>query len=84
MATLSWYYWLTFDGLSAAEQVSVPTLMVHGDACVLPDNAKSVYGRLNGPKKLVWAQGGQTDFYDQPTQVALAVDAADAFLKGMD
>jgi hypothetical protein len=82
MAALSWSYWLTFDGLSAADQVAVPTLMVHSDACALPDNARSVYERLNGPKKLVWADGGQTDFYDQPAQVALAIDAADAFLKG--
>jgi fermentation-respiration switch protein FrsA (DUF1100 family) len=82
MAALSWNYWLTFDGLSAADQVSVPTLMVHGDGCALPDNARSVYERLNGPKTLVWAEGGQTHFYDQPAQVALAIDAADAFLKG--
>jgi uncharacterized protein len=82
MSTLSWYYWLTFDGLSAADQVSVPTLMVHGDGCVFPGNARSVYERLTGPKQMVWAEGGQTDFYDQPAQVAQAVEAADAFLKG--
>jgi uncharacterized protein len=82
MAMLSWYYWLTFDGLGAADRVSVPTLMVHGDGCGLPDNARSVYDRLGGPKKLVWADGGQTDFYDQPARVALAIEAADAFLKG--
>jgi fermentation-respiration switch protein FrsA (DUF1100 family) len=82
MTTLSWFYWLAFDGLSAADRITVPVLMVHGDGCVLPENARSVYDRLRGPRKLVWAEGNQTDFYDQPTQVALAIDAADAFLKG--
>jgi hypothetical protein len=32
---------------------------------------------LAGPSELLWAQGGQIDFYDQPDQVSLAVDAAD-------
>ncbi len=31
---------------------------------------------------LVWGEGTQTDFYDQPAQVDFAVDAADAFMKG--
>jgi uncharacterized protein len=77
MAEFSWIYWLTFDGLAAASRVSVPTLLVHGDDCVLPDNARSVHDRLAGPKELVWTAGGQIDFYDQPEQVALAVEAAD-------
>jgi hypothetical protein len=77
MAEFSWLYWLTFDGLSAAPRVSVPTLLVHSDDCVLPGNVKTVRDRLAGPSELVWAHGGQTDFYDQPDQVSLAVDAAD-------
>jgi fermentation-respiration switch protein FrsA (DUF1100 family) len=83
MATMSWWYWLTFDGLRAADRVSTPTLLVHGDGCVLPENARSVHSRLRGPKHLVWVEGGQTDFYDQPAQVELAVNAADVFLKGV-
>ena len=31
MATMSWYYWLLFDGISAADHVQVPTLLVHSD-----------------------------------------------------
>jgi fermentation-respiration switch protein FrsA (DUF1100 family) len=82
MATMSWFYWLSFNGLSAAARTSVPALFVHGDGCVLPDNARAVHAHLRGPKRLVWADGGQTDFYDQPSQLAVAVDAADAFLSG--
>jgi uncharacterized protein len=77
MAEFSWLYWLTFDGLSAAPGVSVPALFVHSDDCVLPGNVKAVRDRLTGPSELVWARGSQTDFYDQPDQVSLAVDAAD-------
>jgi fermentation-respiration switch protein FrsA (DUF1100 family) len=77
MAELSWLYWLTFDGLSAAPRVSVPALFVHGDGCVLPGNVKALRDRLAGPAELVWTEGSQTDFYDQPEQVSVAVDAAD-------
>ena len=77
MAEFSWLYWLGFDGLAAAPRVSTPTLLVHGDGCVLPGNAKIVRDRLAGPANMVWADGSQTDFYDQPAQVSLALDAAD-------
>ncbi|MGH9203275.1 MAG: alpha/beta hydrolase, partial [Vicinamibacterales bacterium] len=69
MAEMSWAYWLTFDGLRAAREVSVPTVMLHGDGCVLPDNAKQVYNALRGPKQLEWTEGSQIDFYDEPAHV---------------
>jgi uncharacterized protein len=81
MATLSWAPWLLFDGLSAADRVDAPALFVHGDGCVFPDQVRLVHSRLRGRKQLVWAAGTQTDFYDQPEQVEIAVNAADNFLK---
>jgi uncharacterized protein len=81
MAELSWAYWLTFDGLSAARRVEVPSLFVHGDGCVLPENLRAVAGTVAGPAETVWAEGTQVDFYDQEPQVALAVDAADAHFR---
>jgi dienelactone hydrolase len=81
MAELSWAYWLTFDGLSAAPQVHVPSLFVHGEGCVLPDNLRAVAGRIAGPSETVWTDGTQTDFYDQDRQVTLAVDAVDAHFR---
>lgn len=78
MAEMSWAYWLTFDGLRSA---SVPTLMVHGDGCMLPDNARAVHAALAGPKQLEWAQGSQIDFYDQPAQVNSAVALIDEHFK---
>jgi hypothetical protein len=51
-------------------------LFVHGDACVLPQNAKTVFERLRGEKELVWTDGTQTDFYDQEPFVEKAIAAA--------
>ena len=75
MAELSWLYWLTFDGLSAASTVTTPTLLVHGEDCVLPDNARAVHSRLKGEKELVWTEGGQVDFYDRPELVEKAISS---------
>jgi uncharacterized protein len=76
MAEMSWTHWLLFDGLQAAPNVKAPTLMVHSDDCVLPDNARRVYQALGGRKRLHWSRGDQTDFYDQPSQVDEAVTEA--------
>jgi fermentation-respiration switch protein FrsA (DUF1100 family) len=76
MAEMTWMYWLTFDGLSAARHVSTPTMFVHSDGCVFPEHLRQVHAQLSGPKELVWATGNQIDFYDQPAQVDTAVRAA--------
>ncbi|MBC8119599.1 MAG: alpha/beta hydrolase [Burkholderiaceae bacterium] len=73
MAEMSWLYWLTFDGLSAADRVDKPTLLVHGDGCVFPDHVRQIHSRLKGEKRLVWLEGGQVDFYDQPDLVEAAM-----------
>ena len=73
MAEMSWLFWLTFDGVRSASEVSVPTLMVHSDGCVFPEHAKAVYAALRGPKRLEWTTGSQIDFYDQDPQVSRAV-----------
>lgn len=77
MAEISWRHWLGFDGLSAAAGVSVPSLFVHSDAAVLPDNVRAVAERVGGPVQSVWTEGEQIDFYDQPDQVSTAIEAAD-------
>jgi uncharacterized protein len=76
MAELTWLYWLAYDGLTPAHAVSTPTLFVHGDGCVLPDNLRAVHARLRGEKSLLWEAGTQTDFYDRPAHVRRAADAA--------
>jgi hypothetical protein len=81
MATLSWTYWFLFDGMRAAGRVNVPALFVHSDGCVFPDNLRAVHERVRGPKRLVWSEETQTDFYDQPAQVDVSIDAVDTFLE---
>jgi fermentation-respiration switch protein FrsA (DUF1100 family) len=81
MAPMSWAHWLTFDGLSAALSNHVPSLMVHGPSCALPDNARRVYEAWTGPKQLDWGDGDQIDFYDQPEQVDRSVAAIDDWFK---
>lgn len=78
MAEASWLPWLTFDGLSAADVVAAPTLFVHSDDCVFPSHVEALRSRLRGPVSVAWGSGSQTDFYDQPAQVAFAVEALDA------
>jgi len=80
-AVMSWTDWLTFDAVSAASGVSVPTLMVHADDAALPDNARRFFAALPGPKHLFWTVGTQTDFYDREPQVGLAVDVAVAHFR---
>jgi uncharacterized protein len=68
-------YWLSFDGLSSATAVSTPSLFVHSDGCAFPEHAKQVHAAVTGPKALVWGDGSQIDFYDEPRAVGFAVDA---------
>jgi len=81
MAELTWSHWLTYNGLIAARSVDVPTIFVHSDGCVFPDNIKAIASQLAGPVDTVWGDGTQIDFYDQPKQMAFALDAVDAHFK---
>ena len=78
MAELSWLPFLTFDGMSRASAVTAPTLFVHSDGCVFPDNIRRLRRELRGPVEVAWGAGAQIDFYDQPGQVRFAVDAVGA------
>jgi dienelactone hydrolase len=79
LATMSWLHWLGFDGLSAASAANdrrVPSLFVHSDGCAFPSVVRSICKQVHG--KLLWLEGNQLDFYDQPLRVDRAVEAAHA------
>lgn len=81
MAEASWRPWLTFDGVSPAGAVRVPTRFVHSDGCVLPDNVRRIAAAMGERATTSWLDGEQTDFYDRPAQVDAAVAAADAHFR---
>ena len=76
MSEMTWLYWFAYDGTSAAPRVTTPSLFVHADGCVFPDHVRQIHAQLKGPKELVWSEGNQIDFYDQPKQVDAAMSAA--------
>ncbi len=86
MAVLSWHPWLTFDAFAYPADITTPALLVHSDDAVLPDNARRVAAALGRHATTVWAEGGQTDFYDRPEQVdpavAAVVDHFESTMKG--
>jgi pimeloyl-ACP methyl ester carboxylesterase len=75
-AVRSWEPWLTFDALSAAKRLTVPTLFVHGDGCALPHNIRAVEAAMGEQATTLWISGSHLDFYDQPEQVDAASSAA--------
>lgn len=74
-ATMAWADWLTFDAVSLATDVDQPVTIIHGHDGAVPDGATAFFEQLPNPAGLTWIDGGQLDFYDQPTQVDQAVDA---------
>ncbi|CAM5498310.1 hypothetical protein STENM223S_06273 [Streptomyces tendae] len=75
-AVMAWTEWLDHDAVAVAPRVTAPTLLVHSEDAAIPDGARRFHAALAGPGELLWADGVQFDFYDQPRQVGLAADAA--------
>lgn len=80
-AVMSWEDWLTLDPMPYASQLKASTLMIHSDGCVLPQYTKNFFEKIaTDDKKLEWVETGldspmqQFNFYDQETEVNLAVE----------
>jgi dienelactone hydrolase len=74
---------LTLDAATAADLVTVPALIVHGekDEACPPQQAAVVHDRLGGPKRLEWLQTTtHIGFYDDDTYITPAIAAVVAFL----
>jgi fermentation-respiration switch protein FrsA (DUF1100 family) len=72
-AVMAWPSWLTYDSIPAADHITQPVRIVHSRDGAVPDGAQAFADRLAGPSELIWTNGGQLDFYDQPQQVNFAV-----------
>ncbi|MEM7126827.1 MAG: CocE/NonD family hydrolase [Chloroflexota bacterium] len=82
-AVMTWEDWLTFDPTTSAQDVTVPTLMIHSDGAVLPAYTKQYFEKLGtADKSLHWVETAlespfhQFSFYDQDDEVNLSVDLA--------
>lgn len=83
-AVMSWEEWLDYSPLSAAEKITVPTLMIHSDNAALPEAAKKFYDQIKAEKNLIWTKDAHFDFYDQEPVVSNAVKAvADHFRRSL-
>lgn len=81
-AVMSWEDWLTFDPMTVAGSIRVPTLMIHSDNAVLGEYVKTFFNNIPHDNKVLhWTEGSQFDFYDQPKQVSEAVTAITVFFK---
>ncbi len=81
-AVLAWGDWLTFNPIAFASHLSVPVQIVHSESAAIPEGARKFYAGLRGPKSLLWTDGLQFDFYDQPGHVGFATEiAAEHFRK---
>jgi uncharacterized protein len=81
-AVMSWEDWLTFNPMTVAKSIQVPTLMIHSDGAVLGDYVKKFFNDIPHDNKVLhWTEGTQFDFYDQPKQVSESVAAINVFFK---
>ncbi len=74
-AVMAWPGWLTYAPIPFADAINQPVRIVHSHDAAVPDGAEMFAERLAGPVELTWIEGGQLDFYDQATQVGIAVEA---------
>jgi fermentation-respiration switch protein FrsA (DUF1100 family) len=88
-AVMTWEEWLTYNPRLSAENLEVPTLMIHSDGAVLPEYTKIYFNEIKTTdKKLIWVGTDilpspfhQFSFYDQDAEVKLSVDESAQWFK---
>ncbi len=87
-AVMSWEDWLTLNPMPYASKLKAATLMIHSDACVLPQYTKNFFNQINGDnKELIWLETElespmqQFNFYDQEAEVSIAVEKGSQWFK---
>ncbi|MDP5238716.1 alpha/beta fold hydrolase [Uliginosibacterium sp. 31-16] len=69
----SWAPWLSFDGIAAAEGITIPSCIVHSKAAAIPHGVTRFVSRLPRFAQVAWLEDvSQFDFYDRPDVVAEA------------
>lgn len=87
-AVATWEDWLELDPFPSAKNLHKPLFMVHSDGCVLPDYTKKYFETVPSEnKELLWVETDlgspvhQFMFYDQETEVNLAVNNISKFFQ---
>ncbi|MEL6465639.1 MAG: alpha/beta hydrolase [Pseudomonadota bacterium] len=81
LAVMSREHFLSFDVQSAAPEVAVPVLMVHGLNALNPDWADKFFSAVRSTKsRATICSKGQTDIYDDPIIVKQVTSLAAEFL----
>jgi predicted protein tyrosine phosphatase len=78
-AVQSWAYTSTFDAISAAKLIRVPTIVIHSERALAPSLARRFQADLNNARVLWVKSSGQIDFYDDPGLIAIGADAVTRF-----
>ncbi|MEM7549803.1 MAG: nuclear transport factor 2 family protein [Bacteroidota bacterium] len=74
-AVMSWEPWLNFDGISSANEISQPVLIVHSESGAVPQGAKAFYELLDSEKEIVWLnEYDQQQLYFHEDAVNAAMD----------
>jgi uncharacterized protein len=81
-AVQSFAYTTSFDAVSSAPRIKVPTLVVHSENALAPALARKFIAGLEVRHEAVWlVSQGQIDFYDDPKLIAAATDRIAAFFR---
>jgi uncharacterized protein len=74
-AVMSWSEWLTFNPMTQAKNIKVPTLFIHSKKAAIPEGASQFFSAIpTKNKNFVWLENAtQFDFYDQDAIVNRAV-----------
>ena len=75
-AVMAWKEWLEFDPIALAPRVDKPIRIVTSEGSATPGGARQFAAGLRAPHDVVWIEGTQFDFYDNPSTVSAAAQHA--------
>jgi fermentation-respiration switch protein FrsA (DUF1100 family) len=84
VAIQSGAYTIPFDAMGAAEQITVPTLLIHAENAIAPLLMRDFASQMKIPPRTIWLRSrNQIDFYDDPMLIDSACEAIDRFFSAV-
>ena len=75
-AVMAWKEWLEFDPIALAPTVDKPVRIITSEQSATPGGARQFNAGLRSPRDIIWIEGNQFDFYDNPATVNAAAQRA--------